>query len=505
MSFCTLLSRDSISSILQYVDFDSLVRLFATFDLRLQKTMSSAGALPHLSIAPNSSLPRAPIKYFLNHVNSPRHIEFAPDVKWSAMTLPLLAALAPRSLTLHNGFLHQSVHQMIQDHHVQTESLKTVVKFVHPDGLVNFSSLLPTLESLDIINDIYFMPSIWKEGLTLLGRFVSTLPNTLTHLSLHKAFQATDPSQWIPQLPQSLTSLRLTWSHPIALSTIFDRLPLIETLNLNAAHILNYSISTNEVLKIPSSLHELVLTTNGALPEIVLGGTSLIHSNIKSFALVANYATETIDLRSVLPPGLQSLTIGGRLISDGILPRSLTSPEERLDVQPSCFNSVLKKLSALKSLKIIAEGVLSPSWNSSKLDLPSGFQYLSAPLQLSQIIAILDQCPSCVIVSLIDLDLRSLGVVNAIQSNPALLACTESVFDGPRLNAAIEAMLKHRVTFRPIQGIHEERAINFSWPSTKVILAHDTFCHVPYLADLFPHANELSVSTYTRFTICLRS
>ena len=89
MSLITLLSRDEIVLVLQYVDFDSLVRLFATFDIRLQKIMSSAGAIHHLSIAPNPSLPQAPVKYLLNHVKFPLHIEFATDVKWSPTSLYL--------------------------------------------------------------------------------------------------------------------------------------------------------------------------------------------------------------------------------------------------------------------------------------------------------------------------------------------------------------------------------------------------------------------------------
>ena len=461
--------------------------------------MSSAGALPRLYISPNPLLPRAPIKYFLNHVKSPRHIEFAPDVKWSAMTLPLLAALAPRSLTLHNGFLHQSVHQMLQDYQkFQTDSLKTVVEFVHPDGLVNFSSLLPTLESLDI-KEVRLLTSTEFYGIDL-ERFVSKFPKTLTHLSLDAGFYDAYPSQWIPQLPQSLTSLRLTLSDRIFLSVLFDRLPLIETLNLYSRDIRN-SASTNEVLQIPSSLQELALTTE-TLPEILLGGTSLIHSNIKSFALAGNYASETIDLLPTLPHGLESLTVSGLLFSDCFLPRSLTSLEWRLHQQPPCFNSMLKQLSALKSLKIIPEETLPwPTWKYSKLDLPSGLQYLYAPLQLSQIIAILDDCPSCVIVSSLRLHLIALDVLNVVQSNPDLLACTEPVFDGPQLIAALDARFKNRVTFRPIKAIQEEKKTNLCWPSVKVILMSDTHLCIPLIAlstpkmtSYFPHVTDLSIS-----------
>ena len=259
--------------------------------------------------------------------------------------------------------------------------------------------------------------------------------------------------------------------------------------------------STNGVLQIPSSLRELALTANtGQVPEIILGGTSLIHSNVKSFALLGLSDRPTIDLLSISPPGLESLTVGGLLISDDQLPRSLTSLEWRLTKRSSCFDVTLKQLSALKSLKIIPKPSLSSNWKISKLDLPIGLHYLYAPLQLSQIIAILDDSPSCIIVSSLRLHFDALDVINAIQSNPDLLACTEPVFDGPQLIAALDSRFKNRVTFRPIEGLQEENISDFSWPSTKVILTSDAHLCMPPRTYHFPNATDFSISYSSSLT-----
>ena len=493
MSLITLLSRDEIILVLQYVDFDSLVRLFATCDIRLQKIMSSTGAIHHLSIAANSLLPQAPIKYFLNHVKSPRHAEFAQDVIWPMQSLPLLTSIAPRSLTLHHGFLDESVHDILQDYETGSRpDLKAVAELVHPDGLVNFSLVAPSLESLTINGDVFRMPSIPSPGDKLLDRFVLTLPSTLTHLSLSTSSEDLQPSDWVPQLPQSLVSLFLCLDSHISLSALFDRLPRIETLRLKVSAALFADPTSSNAIHIPKSLIDLGLASQSVAE---LGGMDLALSSIKVISLETKQM-EKIDWSS-LPPGLESFVVRGPLkMKGGNPPRNLTALEWRCVELPSDFNQMLTHLRALKSLKLFPMGTVDEFWKCFKLDLPSSLKFLTAPLQLSELVSIVDHHPKCRIDNLLGLDLNAPDVIQMIRSDPLLLACTDPVFDLPRLDDAMTAKWKNTIRFQSTVLATPQESAN-SWPSTKIVLTRKCFRGIGHLNVTFPHAEEASLLHYS--------
>ena len=484
--------------ILQNVNFNSLVRLFATFDHRIQQILSTAGVLRHLTIKPASPLLRAPIKYFLSHLRSPLSLQFDVNVKWSPQSLPLLTALAPRSLTLNPGFLDKSVHEMLQDHaSTPHDSLKDVVALVHSDGLMNFSSLLPSLESLIINNELFKVVDSASRSPESIERFVSTLPQTLTHLSLHTTLDA-QHQLWIQLLPTSLVSLTLKL-HTMPLSTIFDRLPQIEKLELSAEH----RVPDLPATEIPKSLAELTLLRQFTVPIIALNG-SLRRSNLRSFTLDVRVDDDlpVVDVGlMLLPPTLESLALRGTVftIETFSLPRSLTALEWRSGELPPRFNQLLQTIPALKSLKLIPRRYVENFWDGFKLDLPSGLEFLRAPLELPEIIAVKVQCPNCMIELELGLSISAPNGIEMIRSDPALLACTEPVFDFGRLSASIVAKLGIPVCSRYCSQSTKRWESNYPWPASKVILTSCIFGQLYDIGRSFPNAEEASIS----YWICL--
>ena len=466
--------------------------------------MSTAGALHHLTIRADSPLPRATIKYFLQHVRSLQHLEFAPDVKWSAQSLPLLATLAPRSLTLSRGFLNKSVHQMLKDYaSTPHASLKQVVGFLNKDGFVNFSSLLPSLESLILKDEQAKIVCDIPISSESLEWFARTLPPTLTHLTLPAA-RDVHPHRWITLLPKTLVSLTLDLNE-VYLSSIFDRLPQIEKLSLSA----NWAPSSTEIgattlsvpINIPQSLSKLILLQRSAKLNCVLDG-SLRRSNVRfctlnSWYLNPNYSQ--VDLSALLPPHLESLALRGEVDDiHGTLPPSLTSFEYMCPSLPIEFNQLLQPLTTLKSLKLIPEKIVSHFWPCFKLDLPRSLQFFSAPLQLSEVVSIRRSHPNCFVESVIGLDLSSPDLDEMIRSDPLLLAFTEPTFDFPRLNAAIVAKLYNRVRFRYKEPLANRKSETRPlWTSSKrIIVTEDHFYPLTDLNSIFPCAEDASLSCY---------
>lgn len=365
------LPPDGLHPILHYLDLDSLVKLYVTFEKRLQRAMSLPSALPHLTISTTGKLPRAPVKYFLANIKSPRNLHFEKDVNWSAFTLPLLSALAPRHLTLNSGFLHSSTYQVGSDYLTGShdESLATVVsnlRMIYDDDkdnyiaqnmvsernaliegrlhndklLLDIGAILPSLESLSIQCHLEqvttYAPRIsWELTGEPRGLFskkmalalLSSLPSSLTSLSFstHNAIWA--DHLLTHTLPSSLRLLNLsTNGRDVALYPLFLQCPLLEHVTLDASSVFenipssstDLSASKRETatifhgtLKYPPTLHYLYL-------RLMLVPNDLFTPNLRQSGLI------TFGLVVIGSPHLPELTPPSSIDLNAFLPSTIT-------------------------------------------------------------------------------------------------------------------------------------------------------------------------------------
>lgn len=102
--------------ILSYVDLKSLIKLYATFDRKIQTMLSSPNALADLCIkAARGGILVAPYRYFIGAIRSVHCLKVESDAKWAPTSISLLQTLNPRKLVIGAGFLHPSVRRMLSE------------------------------------------------------------------------------------------------------------------------------------------------------------------------------------------------------------------------------------------------------------------------------------------------------------------------------------------------------------------------------------------------------
>ena len=219
MSYSSLntLPLDGIRPILSYLDLESLIKLFATFDRKIQVLLSSPNAFAYLRLEPvSSSMPRTAYRYFVSSIRNVTHLELAKCVYWSPSSITLLLTLNPRHLEVGYGMLHRSVFEMLRDakNFPSNEVLRSMAQNFDPNGIPNFLLLTPCLESLML------------SATTFLGLQHLQVPSCLTKFKapLRASLEA------ILQLPPHLTYLKLRDFHP--LEKLFDRFTKLESLTI---------------------------------------------------------------------------------------------------------------------------------------------------------------------------------------------------------------------------------------------------------------------------------
>ena len=222
------LPLDGMRPILSFLDLTSLVKLFATFDRKIQRLLSAPGAFTYLRILPIVTVPRAPLRYFLMSVNNVSHLEFANGVKWAAPTLSLLKTLNPCYLHLSPGFLHESVHALLMDlqSSPNDEHLRSLAKNMTDSLLPDFAQLTPRLESL-------LLPTIG-----LIANTQRAFPlETLKTLSLPPSLTSLESDFFdvpidLSSLPPTLRSLSLPPPQNLDFATLFRRFQVLQRLTL---------------------------------------------------------------------------------------------------------------------------------------------------------------------------------------------------------------------------------------------------------------------------------
>lgn len=366
--------------ILSFLNLKALVKLFATFDRRLQQSLSTPGAFDFLAIETDPDFPRAPLRYFLAHVRDVMRLKFEKDVFWSPATLPFLKTLNPRFLVIDDGFMHQSNASLLLDffHNPEDPFLKSLALNYLITCVPNFSVLTPRLESLDLNSRLYIANPL-DEPHVLMQRSIHLfppeqtllLPPTITHFS---GILMRDSESLTEELPSSLTSLSLSGEHKrvISFSSILKRLPNLQSLDLNTFQ----ALTIDGDLEYPQSLTSLSLLNTSFFPLNVIQHPSFRNSSLFQFALHSPYDLYNekddilLDLSLYAPTSLRSADIYiqasgengicARAFLSGQLPLGLVHLKLRLDAQYGDIFNSLAQLSSLMELEICLSSVLKP-------------------------------------------------------------------------------------------------------------------------------------------------
>ena len=317
------LPLDGIRPILSYVDIISLIKLYATFDRKIQTLLSCPNAFAYLSIkAAGKGMPRAPYRYFVSSIRNVAYLKLENDVQWSPASISLLLTLNPRHLELGDNILHDSVSLMLADFAKDrtNEVLRSLAKNFNRRGLPNFPLLTPRLETLII-----------SRGSFKLGVYGLTVPDTLTTLKVPEDFSV---DSLLFQMPPSITHLALKDSY--LLDGVAERFKALQTLSIRTNNgqirsLLSPSFSfplTLDTLELDvppfedalfdhpafrrSSVSVMKLSGNVKLvdPSTGLGLAQWLPSTLKTLRLDRMSGREAEDkITRSLPPSLTSLAI----------------------------------------------------------------------------------------------------------------------------------------------------------------------------------------------------
>ena len=237
------LPLDVIRPILFLLDLTSLARLNATFNISLQRSLSSAGIIPLLELTRDTSRSAGPIRYLLKTLRNVGCLTFETGAEWSLRTLSTLLTLNPITVTLNAQSLNPSViiPKKISKKGKSKDSEPVNLENLSPDLLPPFALLTPRLTTLHIMCDI-FSVYYTKNKRASLPEFL--FPPTLTSFCLRNCSAGSSSAELIKQkpddcllqsLPSTLRSLKLRFIEFrfIPLNTIFSRFTTLEILELS--------------------------------------------------------------------------------------------------------------------------------------------------------------------------------------------------------------------------------------------------------------------------------
>lgn len=356
---------DGLRPILSYIDLESLIKLYATFDRKIQTLLSSASAFDYLCIkAAGFRIPRAPYRYFMSALRNVKRLRFEDDVNWSPTSISLLLTLNPREIETGRNFINLSVIEMISDaqRYPKNEVLQRMAQNFSSFGFPNFTVLTPRLESLKLANGAITVNPNCQDPQNALR-----VPATLTKLAVPQSL----PLASVLELPLHLISLDIHAS-PNDLESIFNQFKSLQHLVLRSGTVGVLSAPSVTVPKTLNSVEIVDLVSFGTL----FTDPSWRQSCISSITIRGQYENLNDDFGlHLLPPTLKSLHLEVALPEEAYnkrekifitsLPPSLTSLtidpvflSETLPIKTESevpFSSVtLQHLPSLEHLELIS-------------------------------------------------------------------------------------------------------------------------------------------------------
>ena len=356
---------DGIRPILSLLDLTSLARLNATFNLSIQRTLSSAGILPHLRLTSIPSQYSGHLRFLLKTLRNVDCLTFGTGTEWSLRTLSTLLTLNPLKVTLNPGSIHSSAPDLVTrviSYPENYPELVNCVKNLSPSCLPAFALLTPRLTTLHIRCFVYAVSQ------TIPGMNGYSFPPTLTSFCLDDcragqshpfpdtSYEDETDAYLIPMLPTTLRSLTLRYPvfHFAPLNAIFARFKKLERLELSGAFRvheptpLRLSGSGDRFAPVPATLNALHLSSSHWFEDLLRwwrfseSNVSVVDllmpdqpNHISNYPGLTHFSVQREDkirdanLSALLPPTVGQLTLSrGFLGSDG--PAFVSLPSQSL-------------------------------------------------------------------------------------------------------------------------------------------------------------------------------
>lgn len=299
MTTLNTLPLAGLQPILAYLDLTSLTRLFSTFDLRLQRLLTSPNVTDCQVIAFAGDVPKGALRYFLRSIRNVRRLLFNNAVNSEDPTLPLLMTLNPVELGFRGGLYHPSPSQSLQSRPEAQESVAVSEYFTKTD-FPKLSLLTPRLTQL--IVDCTSLSSFFNLSI---AEAELSFPSTLT--SIQTSVSDSVLPTFLGALPRTMHSITLTRESIVAAKLPFDSFPHLQTLTLECSFLKNPSF------ELPQSLRSLTLLCQLTYPYASLQKSKTFRflpqlsdlriENVWGYPLpVAN-----LDLCQILPSSVISL------------------------------------------------------------------------------------------------------------------------------------------------------------------------------------------------------
>jgi hypothetical protein len=249
------LGFDILSCILRFVDFDSLTRLFATFDKRIHLLLSTPRIIQSLDIPTTYKVHVSHVAFLLKNLKEIGGLTTQRNVYLPPSQVSFFSSLSPRSLVIHAGLLNSSTRILFDSRQIEADSpdvqaamaiLSTKTSTISLD----LNRLLPNLESLIVNNShtsiiapgIKSRPRPGKEAIAFLLSLPSSgLLTTLRCRPFDEQYNIR-PKNWeiiVDALPSTLTDLEFgsnICGDFVSLPYLFKRLSRLETLSIHARY-----------------------------------------------------------------------------------------------------------------------------------------------------------------------------------------------------------------------------------------------------------------------------
>ena len=316
------LPQEIIKNVLAYLDIESMVNLYFTFDSRTQRILSSPGAFESIVINRVKQRRLPLLKCFLMAVKDVDSLYFAPRVEWPIHFLPLLTTLNPRYLQLDEGFLHSSVKLFAKAFLIDPSNpkLRRLAELLRPYRLPVLQRLTPRLEALSLccdphrLNTNYFNHSL-KQAWNRLVPALPLFPSTLTSYSFTPIAGGTWDLDNFAELPLGLRTLRIHLmeeNNAIDFWYIFGRFRHLETLEINNIGYFHTSFQRDYYRQTPSvSMLEMDETANANTAR---------ENFYQTFDLALEEIEQFKAFGKEVPPHLTSLTLTFSNVSDSPIP-----------------------------------------------------------------------------------------------------------------------------------------------------------------------------------------
>lgn len=351
-------SLESIRPIFRFCDLESLVRLYATFDSRIQKLLRSRLAIPVLDLGLLKTLPRGPTRYLVRALQDVERLELPDNAEWSPSSLSLLSSLNPYELSFGANLLHPSVKLLSRDAVTRPEdpAIGRLMQMMKPVGFPHLPSLTSHLHTLNITCELN---SVWSDPISF-SRI--ELPPSITCLTLPLTPLSESD---IKTLSSGLIALSLSKTSVDGLYAIFGRFASLESLSLSCPQEpTDDEVMRHRFVEAPSSLTNLQIKS-GSFPSFLFNGIAfhpcvrLSRIGIDCKMLIERHEDPDAELdfsASVWPVALRSLSLSAQFAS--ILATSITLPR---------LPHSLTELEVIGSQRLLAEAMAPLPSSLSKL------------------------------------------------------------------------------------------------------------------------------------------